>query len=374
MNLTRKSRLLVIAFALVIIIALVLSSCTGTQTVPRGWAGPALSDGNIYVASMGGKLVALNATTHERLYQDVPFTTRQAGGLGCGPTTIAVAIYGTPAVTAELVYISGYNGKLYANNVKTGASRWVYPREGEMKPIVGGATVALGKVFFGSADGKLYALDAATGDFQWEFKTGDKIWSTPTVAGDTVYIGSFDKKLYAIDASRGTEKWRFETPGAIAASALVADGVVYIGSFDRYLYALNANDGSLKWKFMASNWFWAKPLADKGFVYAPSLDGKVYAFKAGSGEKVTEFDLGSPVISSPVLVGGVVIAATEKGELYSLDAGANQKNLIVKLDENINSPLAASADGVIYVYSVKDNLFAVEARSGAILWNLPLKS
>ncbi|GAI09627.1 unnamed protein product, partial [marine sediment metagenome] len=95
------------------------------------------------------------------------------------------------SVTAGLVYVAGYNGKVYAINTDSGAVRWVYPREGELQPIVGGAVAILDKVYFGGSDGIVYALDAATGDRQWKFETGDKIWSTPSVSGDTLYIGSF---------------------------------------------------------------------------------------------------------------------------------------------------------------------------------------
>jgi len=367
-------KVLILAVLLLVLASgLALPSCRPAQGIPRGWSGVSVTDGALFLGSMDGKLVAIDKSTQQRLWPDVLFKKKQAGGfLSCTQGTEAVAIYGTPAVTAELVYITGYNGKMYARNRETGASRWVYPREDELEPIVGGPVAAGDKVYFGGSD------DAATGDRLWIFeKSEGKIWGTPAVNGDTVYIGSFDKKLYAVNVADGTLKWEFETEGAIVATPLVYDGTVFFGSFDRYLYALNEVDGSLIWKYQASNWFWSRPLVDDGIIYAGSVDGKVHALKAENGdengEKVVIFDLESPVSSPPILAAGSVIVAVEAGQVYSLDAGTRQKKSLVNLEEEIFAPLAAG-DGVIYIHSADDVLYAVDAFSGATQWSLELES
>jgi len=366
---------LAIGMLLALIVGIALAGCQPTATVPRGWSGVAVEEDVLLVGSMQGELVALDSVTRERKWDILFETSQQGGGLfSCARGAESVAIYGTPAATQELAYITGYNGKMYAVNVQTGALRWVYPREGEMAPIVGGPTVALDKVFFGGSNGNLYALDAATGDRQWVFEeAGDEIWAAPAVAGDTLYIGSFDNKIYAVNTADGSKKWEYETEGAIVAAPLVHEGTVYIGSFDRHLYALNASDGTLRWTFQAQNWFWARPVIDDDVIYAGSVDGKVYALNTDSGELVTEFDLGSPVESSPVLAAGGVVAVNESGELYYLNAGTEQKRLLVGLGEKVYAQLASS-DGTVYVHSVEDVIHAVDARSGAVLWTLSLES
>jgi len=381
-----SSRRLIGKILLLLVILLVLISgisafgcAPRAGAVARGWSGGIVAEDTLFLGSMGGKLVAIDISSRNRRWADVPFEMEQSGGFGCAPTSGPVPIYGTPAVSEDLVYVAGYNGEVHAINTKTGEERWVYPRKGELEPVVGGLTAAFNKVYIGSSDGWLYALDATTGDRKWAFETGDKIWSTPSIDGDTLYIGSFDKKLYALGAADGSKKWDFETVGAIAATPLVYDNTVYIGSFDRYFYALNATDGSLKWKFLAQNWFWASPVAYDGVVYAGSLDGKVYALKAENGEKIAEFDLGSPVSSSPTLAGSSIIVATQEGQIYSLDITgdqesrtANQRQL-ANLEEEIYAPIFVS-DGVIYIHSDKDTVYAVDAQSGGTLWSLSLKS
>ncbi|MBA7647667.1 Outer membrane protein assembly factor BamB [subsurface metagenome] len=120
-------------------------------------------------------------------------------------------------------------------------------------------------------------------------------------------------------------------------------------------------------------------MVDSGVIYAGSVDGKVYALKTENGDKIAEFDLGSPVISSPVLVDGAIIVASEEGKLYSLDITSNQESRtanqrqLANVEEKIHAPLAAG-NGVVYIHSDDDILYAVDTKSGVTLWSLPLKS
>jgi len=299
-----------------------------------------------------------------------------------------VAIYGTPAMADGLVYIGGYNGKISAFNASSLAVRWVYPREGYLdEPVVGGPVVAQGKVYIGASDGKLYALNAETGDKEWEFKTGDKIWSTPAIDGDTIYIGSFDNKLYALSTTDGSKKWEFETEGAIAATPLIYNNTVYVGSFDRHLYAVDATNGSLKWKFIGENWFWAKPVVYNNTIYAGNLDGKVYILNDETGDEIGDtIDLGSPISSSPVIVDGSVIFASQKGVIYAIDTDGNEIRPPnpIDVEKNVYGPLSAR-EGIVYIHALqsvsgcatsppKGELIRLNAQKWEVEENIPLSS
>ncbi|MFC2065504.1 PQQ-binding-like beta-propeller repeat protein [Chloroflexota bacterium] len=374
-----KAKILIL-LVILIMVGLTSAGCIkGLQ--PIGWSGGEVSDGTLFVGSKEGKLVAINLADDSRQWSEplkssAPtggFGCLPAGGEGCSAAPSGVAIYGTPAVSGDLVYIGGYNGKIYAYNASSLVARWVYPREGNLKPIVGGLLVAQGKVYFGGSDGKVYALDAATGDKLWEFDTGDKIWSAPAVEGDTLFVGSYDNKLYALNAADGSKEWEFEAEGAMASSPLVHDNTVFIGSFDRHLYAFNADDGTIRWKFMGENWFWAKPAIYNNTVYAACLDGKVYALKADSGGKITEFDLGSPVSSSPAVVDSSLVFASREGMVYSIDTGSNKLKRLADIESDIYGPLYAS-EGIVYAHTQDLTLHRINADTGAKLMSISLKS
>ncbi len=355
------------------LVGLVFTGCTGGTTIPKGWSGGTVDGNNIYIGSMDGRLIAVNIVDGSRLWAAKLETgATSGGGFGCAQGPTSVAIYGSPAVSDNLVYVGGYNGKVYAYpSAGREEPRWIYPRQGNLSgSIVGSLVTDQGRVYFASAAGTVYALDTAEGYKVWDFRTGEKIWSTPAVAGDTVFIGTFSKKLYALNIADGTKKWEFKAEGAIVTTPVVDGNTVYIGSFDRYLYALDTATGSLKWKFIAGNWFWAKPVVYNGVIYASNLDGKLYVLKADTGEKVTEFDLNSPITlnkpisSSLALVGNSVVVATEAGIVYVVDTATNEIKELDSLGEKVYASLSAG-QGRVFIHTAQDALYAIDVASGA---------
>ncbi|MFC1938732.1 PQQ-binding-like beta-propeller repeat protein [Chloroflexota bacterium] len=385
MPFNRGNRVLLRRVLLLLVILLgmgvILSGCYG-RSQPKGWSGATVAGDGIFVGSLDGRLVSFNKAYGSPLWSD----DGEAGILGTAESK--VAIYGTPAVAGDLVYVAGYNGKIYAFVLSTGALRWVYPREDNLEPIVSGVVEAQGKVYFGCSDGKVYALDAATGDKAWSFETGGKIWSTPATDGDTLYVTSFDKKLYALNASDGSKTWEFEIETNSITTPLVYENVVYIGSFGRYFYAIDAGAGSLRWQseVEGGKWFWAKAVAHDNVIYAPNLDGKVYILSAENGSEVAgAIDLGNPISSDPVVVGGKVIIATEEGKMYALDTVNHQHDKLFdvtikhgdipeKIDRKIYAPLSAD-NGVVYIKaqtSSEDALYAVNIETQVTMWSQSL--
>jgi outer membrane protein assembly factor BamB len=78
-----------------------------------------------------------------------------------------------------------------------------------------------------------------TGKPRWTFSTGNRIYSSPTVANGIVFISSQDHKLYALDSKSGTLLWTYTTGDAIDSSPAVVNGVVDVGSFDGKVYAFH---------------------------------------------------------------------------------------------------------------------------------------
>lgn len=383
---------IIVLVVMCVIIGMAGLSCVqGLNTI--GWSGGAV-DGNIlYVGSEEGRLVSVDMTDSSRHWSEALKSSSSSGGLfgctsltaGCGGAGAAVAIYGTPAISGDLVFIAGYNGKVYAYAKDGLTLRWVYPRDSYLPSIVGSVVVADDIVYFGTSGGKydgknvggaVLALDAFTGDPVWDspYFTDDKIWATPLVDRGTLYIGSFDKKISAVDAATGAEKWTYLTEGSVIAEPLIVDNTIYIGSLDRNFYALDAGTGAYKWSFMGENWFWSQAVSLDGKIYAANLDGKVYVLDPASGNLLDTYDLEEALAASPVINGSDIIFATREGAVYVVDTVLNQADLLVTLaDTTINGPLAFN-DGIIYVHTQDASLQRINADNGALLSSVDLKS
>jgi len=385
LNLKRKKGLLVkvlILTGILLISTMLLTGCVKGMTA-IGWAGVAIDEnGNAYTASKEGRLVSVNLSNNSIQFAE-SLKTPSSGGFGCassasssgsacGGSSTAVAIYGTPALTnvpvlGNLVYLAGYNGKIFAYDAASLQQRWVYPVDSYLGSIVSAITISGDTLYFGCSDKKLYALDTATGALKWSFSTGGEIWSSPSVEGNSVFISSFDKKIYAIDTATGEKRWEFVTGATNVSTPVVANGIVYAGSLDRNLYALDANSGSLIWKFEGGNWFWTKPVVYNGVIYAPCFDNKVYILDAKTGNTVAgPFEIDGKISSWPVIMNNKVVFATENGKLLSLDTtnlsqGPTQVATIVN---NVTAPLATSGD-IVYINGSDNTLYGYNITTGA---------
>ena len=228
-------------------------------------------------------------------------------------------------------------------------------------------TVSGGVVYVGSDDNRLYALDASTGDLLWSYKTGDDVDSSPAVSGGVVYVGSDDNHLYALDASTGDLLWSYKTGDDVDSSPAVSGGVVYVGSDDNRLYALDASTGDLLWSYKTGDDVFSSPTVSGGVVYVGSDDNHLYALDASIGDLLWSYKTGDYVFSSPTVSGGVVYVGSDDNRLYALDASTGDLLWRYKTGDDVFSSPTVSG-GVVYVGSDDNRLYALDASTGDLLW------
>jgi len=374
----KKSKILFLV--VIALLPLVLVSCIsgGTQSA-RGWAGTTVHEGIIYVGTADGRVVAINSSTEnlEWSYSIAPVTA-PSSGLSCGQTSAQTAIYGTPVVDRDIVYIGTYSGQVYALSIADGEDIWVYPRTGSIGAIVGSPVIANETIYISSSDGKVYALATTNGKREWETDSplADKLWTSPTIVSDTLYVSTFDGHIYALSLETGVLDWSFESQAGFASSPVIYEDIIYVGSFDNKLYAIRIGDSEPLWEFSGGKWFWAAPVVGNGTLYAGCLDGRVYAIETKTGEKLWEFDAGSSVVCSPVLMDNLLIVADESGTVYVFDLSAELGDEAVPLKAisigaDVKSSFCAH-DGLAYIRGEDNWIYVVDIDKGELSWKVSL--
>jgi outer membrane protein assembly factor BamB len=152
---------------------------------------PAISGDRVYHAA-DSKLHALDAATSE-----VVWSFPLPGGW----------TQSSPAVSGQKVVVGGPDGKVYCVDAQTGKEVWStstgreilffqpYARNGN--PVASSPAISGDVVYCGGGDGRLRAFDLADGKVMWAYDLGVPVTSSPAVSGNAVYVCTFDGTLYA---------------------------------------------------------------------------------------------------------------------------------------------------------------------------------
>jgi outer membrane protein assembly factor BamB len=396
----------ILLLVVIALLPLILVSCiSGSTQLAKGWSGTAVHDGIAYVGTMDGRVVAINSSTGnlEWSYSIAPVTA-SSSGLSCGQTSTTTAIYCTPVVDRDIVYIGTYSGQVLALNTLARSENLTFPQQryGEWEwdcpidnaksnAIVADLLVRENAIYVSSSNGRVYSLDKEFGDLNWESKILDenhqKLWTSPVIHGGKLYVSTFDGHIYSLSSETGElSEWSFESEAGFASSPVIYEDTIFLGSFDRYLYAVKIDSDAPMWKFPqekpAGNWFWAPPIVNEGIVYAGCLDDKVYAIDAETGEELWQFESQDtqgkpvPIVSSPVLMDNLLIVIDESGTVYVFDLSTELEDeamplKAISIGADARSSFCAQ-EGLVYIRGEDNQLYVVDINMGGVSWKVNL--
>ena len=144
-------------------------------------------------------------------------------GLIASPATYALE--GTPLVVDGVMFLSGFDGNVWALDAASGDLLWHYQQAVPLDVplccgnVNRGVAVARGKVYYAAPNGQLVALDAASGHVVWDrlfldVRAGESSTGAPLVVKDLVIAGSAGAEygvrghLDGFDLETGRPRWR----------------------------------------------------------------------------------------------------------------------------------------------------------------------
>jgi alcohol dehydrogenase (cytochrome c) len=149
----------------------------------------------------------------------------QYGGVGLSATPATYAYEATPLVVDGVMYVTGYDGLIWALDAVTGEMLWQHHHATPLDVplccgnVNRGAAVARGKVFYVTPHGHVVALDATDGSIVWDqlfvdVRAGESATLAPLVVKDLVLVGSSGAEygvrghIDAFDVETGRRVWR----------------------------------------------------------------------------------------------------------------------------------------------------------------------
>jgi outer membrane protein assembly factor BamB len=236
------------------------------------------------------------------------------------------------------IYAPSSDGNLYALDA-SGNLRWKFEAESAIwgTPVLDGNTL-----YISSMDHRIYAIDADRGTLLWKSDDlGGAMVARPTLGPDgLLYVGFFgtkgdrlDKgsKLVAVDAANGAPRWNTPTKGWVFASPLLHEGVLYFGDTEGYFYAVSAVDGAVRWQIQpdtsSNRSISSAPVVIDDTVYFASKAGTLYAVKTSDGSMLWNKPIGGEIYTDLTLAGDMLLIAPIRAEsaLVAVDLNGNQK-------------------------------------------------
>ncbi|MGE3762584.1 MAG: PQQ-binding-like beta-propeller repeat protein [Kofleriaceae bacterium] len=332
-----------------------------------------------------------------------PLVARWATNVG-GTITL-----GTPIVAGDLAIVvitdnaAGDQGGLVALDLATGAERWRYRTP---FPAVGAAAASGDTVVVATKNGEVHAVALADGALRWihdaaagQSTFSGSLWAPPTIADGLVYV-ALQGNFTAIDLATGDPVWardpndpEFNWLGSLAAVA-VSEGTA-IAAFNRTLgvASASATTGAPGWSMkdgrsLAVN---ASPLVENGVVYLVNAAGTVSASNLSSGSVIWSRNVTAgatewhySVTATPALAGGRLFVATQWDDLVALDAASGAVlwrtpapdgvlNFTHYRDAQAGWPASPVVTGdIVWIGGLDGRLRAFAADDGRELWSTQL--
>lgn len=297
-----------------------------------------------------------------------------------------------PSGAETVVLVSG--GSMHsALDARTGSVQWQWPRSGSTR---GKPAFAAGVVFINETDSSfsstVTAIDLATGTPVWtsEVRTSDLPLLFPlAVAGDRVLV-SDDTTMHALDIETGAAVWSAGvSPGAQVAfsSGTVAvmgtadpaeiDGTwtseptsCLLGTSTGYCaVARDAASGTVLWAFEYLEdvvGHAAVPGTVDG-AFLVTGDGLLHAVDARSGEVLWSAPV-SLLLGTPFAAGESIFVVDLFEGLMALDALTGAQKWVLAVEGS--GPMVLE-DGVLYLASSQQEVHAIDAELGELLWTAP---
>lgn len=193
-----------------------------------------------------------------------------------------------------------------------------------------------------------------------------------------VVVGTRDGVLRSVSVE-GRVKWTLATPTPFYAGVLIRDGVVYVPGGDGVLRALKADTGAVLWAYDCGEELVTVPVLAEGLVLVASQSATLYAIGATDGKWLWQYRRTPPAgfilrgASTPLVRDGVVYLGFSDGHAAALEAktGAALWDRVLSTGTqfiDVSSTPGFDASGHLIVASYKDGLFALDPKSGDTVW------
>ncbi len=336
------------------ILALLLTSCTGSGTTASSWGGAIVADSAVYFAN-GTQVYSLRLDNG---------ATNWVYPAKVSATRLFLA---APVLAGDQLLLGDYTNLLTSLDSRDGTTEnWVFNKaKGKYidSPLVVGEIIVAP-----NADNNLYALDL-DGKLKWTFAAEGALWAQPASDGELVFVPSMDHYLYAVDLNTGLEKWKIDLKASLVARPTLVDGIIYTGNLDGDVFAVDSKKGELLWgPVKVGGGVWAAPNLVDGKLFFGDQTGDINILKAEDGSIVKTINTESAVLGSGVVLPEGIAFGKENGDLVLIGFDGSE-SWTRTVGGSLYSNLSINGDLFVVVSNKGENPLVAFDLKGANSWD-----
>lgn len=179
---------------------------------------PAVDGDVVTVPYPNGDVVALSVADGTPIWQENLAKTRTTTSFA------AMSDAAAPAMSGGVAYSIGHGGRFVATQQASGERVWALDIAGVQRPWVAGDSV-----FVVDTSGQLVAVERLSGKIRWTTQLpNSKIWSGPVLAGGKLWLTSNQGRLVGVDAAAGKISSNINVGSKIYVPPVVAEGRLFV--------------------------------------------------------------------------------------------------------------------------------------------------
>ncbi|MBX3420889.1 MAG: PQQ-binding-like beta-propeller repeat protein [Pirellulaceae bacterium] len=239
-----------------------------------------------------------------------------------------------------------------------------------------GPIIAAGKVFAADADGNLLALNLDTGQVVWKLKLDTGFMSSPAYHEQTIYIGDLDGVIRAHNAHTGQELWSYNAEREIDAGGNFFGDSLLMTSQSGSLLAIDRRNGRLLWRYDTEDQLQCGPTLAGHLTFLGGCDQHLHIVDVRTGQSATDkIPIQAPTGSTPSISDQVVLVPNHKGQIWAFATNTFRPLWMFedsKLANEFRNNVAV-ADGLVVAASGNRRLFALDMKTGDVVWQQTLR-
>jgi outer membrane protein assembly factor BamB len=170
--------------------------------------------------------------------------------------------------------------------------------------------------------------------------------------------------------------WTLDAGSLIEFPPVIAYGRLYLGTNRGRFMSVAVENGRVLWRREFDRCIAAAAAVSQGVVYVPLMGpspcrantrGFLVALHAESGRELWRFRAG-PIESSPLVANGVVYVGSWDQHLYAIEAGSGRARWAFATGDKVKGGAALSS-GTVYFGSYDGRLYALDATTGHLRWS-----